>query len=237
MNVAVILAGGTGARVGADIPKQFIQVMGKPIISYTMEKYQENENIDAIAVVCHKDWIEQTKDIIEKYNISKMKWIIEGGVTFQESTLNGIFYLKDKLSADDIVLLPWAVSPMVTDEIINNAIAVCKEYGNAVPADEMIMCTCIKDDEKSSQTSILRENIVGLNGPWAFKYGEVKEAYEVALAKGILDTLEPHTTSLYFALGKRIYFSKSATSNIKITRQEDIDLFEGYLLLQEKRKG
>lgn len=236
MNVAIILAGGTGARVGAAIPKQFIEVMGKPIIAYTMEIYQNNSNINAIEVVCHSDWIEKAKEIVNRYEITKVKWIIEGGTTFQESTLKGIFNLKNELSREDIILLPFAVSPMVTDEIINDAIKVCEKNGNAIPADEMIMCTCIKDNEKSSTTSIIRESIVGLNGPWTFKYGEVKDAYEIALERDMLDSLEPHTTSLYFELGKKIYFSRSATDNIKITKKEDIDLFEGHLLLKEKRK-
>ena len=150
--------------------------------------------------------------------------------------MNGIFNLKEKVAIDDIVLIQFAVSPMITDEIINDSISVCKKYGNAVAADEMIMCTCIKDDEYSSSQSILRETLVGLNAPWTFKYEVVCNAYEEAIEKNILDDLEPHTTSLMFALGKKIYFSKSATSNIKITRKEDLDLFEGYLLLQEKRK-
>ena len=237
MNVAIILAGGTGSRIGGDIPKQFIEIMGKPIIAYTLQKYQENSNIDAIEIVCHKDWMEYCKGVIELYGLSKVKWITEGGRSFQESTLNGLLYLQDKIASDDIVLIQFAVSPMVSDEIIDDAIRVCLEKGNAIPADEMIMCTCIKDDEISSTQSILRETLVGLNAPWTFRYGEVKESYEIAIENDLLDDLEPHTTSLYFAIGKRIYFSKSTTSNIKITHKEDLDLFEGYLLLQELRKN
>ena len=236
MNIAIILAGGVGTRVGAEVPKQYIKIMGKPIMVYTLEKFENNPNIDAIELVCIKGNIPYVKSIVKKYNISKVKWYAEGGSTFQESTMNGIFNLKDKVTKDDIVLIQFAVSPMITDEIIDDSIRVCKEYGNAVAADEMIMCTCIKDDDCSSSQSILRETLVGLNAPWTFKYDVVYSAYKEAIEKNILDTLEPHTTSLMFALEKKIYFSKSATNNIKITRKEDIDLFEGYLLLQEKRK-
>lgn len=236
MNIAIILAGGVGTRVGAEVPKQYIKIMGKPIMVYTLGKFEDNPNIDAIEIVCIKGHIPYVKSIVKEYNITKVKWYTEGGLTFQESTMNGIFNLKDKVSKDDIVLIQFAVSPMITDEIINDSINVCKKYGNAVAADEMIMCTCIKDNEYSSSQSILRETLVGLNAPWTFKYNVVCGAYEKALEKNILAGLEPHTTSLMFALGKKIYFSKSSTSNIKITRKEDIDLFEGFLLLQEKRR-
>lgn len=236
MNIAVILAGGVGARVGAEIPKQYIKILGKPVMVYTLEKFEKNPNIDAIEIVCIKGHVPYVKDLVKEYGITKVKWYSEGGSTFQESTMNGIFDLKDKVSPDDVVLIQFAVSPMITDDIINDSIRVCEQYGNAIAADEMIMCTCIKDDEYSSSKSILRETLVGLNAPWAFKYDVVRSIYEEALEKNILDSLEPHTTSLMFALGKKIYFSKSATSNIKITRKKDLDLFEGYLLLQEKRR-
>lgn len=235
MNIAIILAGGVGTRVGAEVPKQYIKIMGKQIMVYTLEKFENNPNIDAIELVCIKGDIPYVESIVKEYNITKVRWYTEGGSTFQESTMNGIFNLKDKVADDDIVLIQFAVSPMITDEIIDDSINVCKKYGNAVAADEMIMCTCIKDDEYSSSQSILRETLIGQNAPWTFKYDLVRSAYEEAIEKNILDALEPHTTSLMFALGKKIYFSKSATSNIKITRKEDLDLFEGYLLLQKSR--
>lgn len=236
MNIAIILAGGVGTRVGAEIPKQYIEIMGKPVIIYTLEKFEKNPDIDAVEIVCIKGDIPYVQDLVRRYGIKKVKWYSEGGSTFQESTMNGIFDLKDKVSQDDIVLIHFAVSPMVTDEIISDSIRVCKQHGIAIAGDEMIMCTCIKDDEYSSYTSILRETLVGLNAPWTFRYDVVCSAYEEGIQKNILDGLEPHTTSLFFALGKKIYFSKSATNNIKITRKEDLDLFEGYLLLQERRR-
>ena len=100
MNIAIILAGGSGSRVGADIPKQFIKVMGKPILAYTLEKFQNNPNIDAIEVVCHKDWLDEVERINEEYSITKTKWITTGGATFQESTMKGIFNLKGKISPE-----------------------------------------------------------------------------------------------------------------------------------------
>ena len=99
------------------------------------------------------------------------------------------------------------------------------------------MCTCIKDDEEGTTQNLIRETIKGFSNPWTFKFGELIEAYDEVLRRGILDTLEPHTTSVYFALGKRLWFSKSSGYNFKITLKEDVDKFEGLLLLKEKRKA
>ena len=88
MNIAIVLAGGTGTRVGADIPKQFIKVMGKPILAYTLEIFQKNQNIDAIEVVCHQDWIDEIENIDREYGFGKVRWIVTGGGTFQESVMN-----------------------------------------------------------------------------------------------------------------------------------------------------
>lgn len=235
MNIAIILAGGVGSRVGLGIPKQFIEVMGKPILAYTLEIFQNDVNIDAIEIVCHKDWRDKVKYICEKYGIDKKRWLCDGGNSFQESTKNGVLNLKGKIDKEDIVVISFGVSPMTPQEDIDNAIQVCKEHGNAIAAVDIDLCTCIKDDEKSSTQSIIRENLKGFANPWVFKYGELCEAYEKAERDGILDTTEPHTTSLYFALGKRIWFSQSTATLCKITRKQDLDAFEGYLLLKRER--
>ena len=236
MTTAIILAGGTGSRIGADIPKQFIKIMGKPILAYTLEVFQSNQNIDAIEVVCHRDWMEETKAICRDYGITKFCYLTEGGETFQDSVMNGIYNLRDVLADEDMVVVSFGVSPLTTDEIIDDNIRVCREFGNAIAAEDEILCSCIKDDELGSTQPILRETLKGFANPWAFRFGEVYEAYKSAEERDMLKDLEPHTTSLYFALGKKLYFSKTTSTNIKITTKEDLDIFEGYLLLQEKRK-
>lgn len=236
MNVAIILAGGTGNRMGANVPKQFLRIMDKPILAYTLEIFQKNSNIDAIAIVCHKDWIDETRTICSDYEITKLKWIFRGGRTFQESVMNGVYSLKDELDDSDIVVISFGVSPMTSDEIIDDSIKVCLCNGsNAIAAEDIVLCTCIKDNEYSTTQGILRENLKGFSNPWTFNFGELYSAYREAEGKGILGILEPHTTSLYLALGKRLYFSKTNSRNIKITTPEDLDIFEGQLLLKEKR--
>ena len=236
MVMAVILAGGTGTRIGASVPKQFIEIGGKPILVWTLEIFQRNREIDAIEIVCHKDWMDHTRSLVERYGLSKVRFITEGGSSYQESFMKGIFNLKEVLKAGDIVVSSFGVSPMTTDDIIADNLRVCRAHGNAIASADETLCTCIKDDEESSVTPILRETLKGFANPWSFEFSELVEAYETGLKTGILDTLEPHTTSLYFALGKRIWFSKTNTLNIKITTPEDLDIFEGQLLLREKRQ-
>ena len=237
MNVAVILAGGTGKRVGANIPKQFIKVLGKPILAYTLDNFQNDEQIDAIEIVSHKDWVDEVQKICNEYKISKLKWLTTGGDTFQESTLNGINNLRDKISSDDIVVISFGVTPFTLPDIINDSIRVAKEHGNAISVEDSPLCTCIKDDEYSTTQNLIRETIKGFSNPWTFRYGELVDAYDEVIRRGILNDLEPHTTSVYLALGKRLWFSKSSGYNFKITLKEDLDKFEGLLLLKQKREA
>lgn len=237
MNIAVILAGGTGTRVGADIPKQFIKILGKPILAYTLDNFQVDEQIDAIEIVCHKDWVDEVQRICEEYEITKVRWLTTGGDTFQESTQNGIYNLRDKIEADDIVIISFGVSPFTLPDIIDDSIRVAKEHGNAISAEDFPLCTCIKDDEYSTTQNLIRETIKGFSNPWTFRFRELVEVYEEAQKRGILNTLEAHTTSVYLALGKRLWFSKSSGYNFKITLKEDLDKFEGLLLLKHKREA
>lgn len=237
MNHAIILAGGTGTRVGANIPKQFIKIQGKPIIAYTLDLFQENPNIDDVEIVCHRDWIDYVKEIVAQYGHTKVRWITNGGETFQESTVNGVLNLKGQIADDDIVVISFAVSPMTPQEDIDDSIRICREHGNAIASKDIDLCTCIKDDEYSTTQNLIRETIKGFANPWTFNYGELLEAYEYAIKNGMLNDLEPHTTSLYFALGKRLWFSQCTTISVKVTTKQDIDIFEGWLLLKEKRKN
>lgn len=140
MNLAIILAGGIGSRVGANIPKQFILIDDKPILAYTLEIFENNNNIDLIEIVCHKEWKKYLEQIVHKYGYKKVKWIANGGDTFQESVMNGVFNLNGKISDNDIVSIHFGVSPFVSNEIIDDSIRVCKEKGNAIQSQVVFKC-------------------------------------------------------------------------------------------------
>lgn len=235
MNIGIILAGGVGSRVGADKPKQFIEVLGKPIIAYTIEAYQQNPNIDAIEIVCIESYISYLKELVIKNNFDKVKWITIGGKDFQGSVMNGINNLVGKIDDNDNVLIHYGASPFVTDDIINDAIKVCNEKGNATPATTCYLLAGIYEGEYSTKW-LDRDHIALLNCPHTFKYGYIKDLYKRAYKAGILETTEPHTTSLMYKLGDKVYLSKGSTNNIKITTKDDLEMFEGYILMKERRK-
>lgn len=235
MNIPIILAGGVGSRLGADRPKQFVDILGKPVLVYTIEAFQNHPEIDAIEVVCIESHIDYLKDLVEKHNLDKVKWITPGGEDFQHSVINGINNLKGKINDDDIVLVHYGASPFVTDDIISDAIRVCKEKGNSSPAMSSLLLLGSNDGDKST-TWIDRDKVVIFNAPQCFKFSYVTELYDEAIEKGLIEKVEPHTTTLMYLMGKEIYFSKGNQINIKITTKEDLDLFEGYVLMKERRK-
>ena len=244
MNVALILAGGVGNRLGAGIPKQFVEVLGKPVLAYTIEAFEKNPEIDAVLVVCIKPYMNYMWEMKEKYGLSKLKWVTEGGDTFQGSVLNGIQYLEDKISKDDLVIVHFGASPFLTGDIISDCIRVCKEKGNAISTTDYYIlsgekkCTrSVWDPENYSEKYINRETIAVMNSPHVFRYGFIDDLYKKAVETGVINTVEPHTTTLMYAMGKKIYFAFGSQSNIKITRKEDLELFEGYVLERQRREA
>lgn len=244
MNIAVILAGGVGNRVGANIPKQFIEVLGKPVLAYTIEAFENHPEVDAILVVCVKSYMDYTAKMKRRYGFSKLKWITKGGATFQESVLNGIKYLNDKIEDTDIVLVHFGASPFITADIISDCIRVCKEKGNAISTTDYYLLCGVKKSPESvlspdnySEEYINRDTIAVMNTPHAFQYGFVRDMYKEAIKTGMIHTVEPHTTTLMYAMGKKVYFALGSQNNIKITRKEDLELFEGYVLAKERRKA
>ena len=236
MNIAVILAGGVGNRVGAQVPKQFIEVMGKPVLAYTVEVFQNHPQIDGIEVVCIESYMDYMEEMKEKYGFTKLRWVAKGGKDFQESVMNGINHLEGIASDDDIVLVHFGASPFITEDIITDAIRVCTETGNAISTTDFFLLSGVKDDERSSSTWIDRDTVACMSTPHAFRYGFIHEIYREAVETGLIHEVEPHTTTLMYKMGKKIYFSKGSQTNIKITRKEDLDLFEGYVMMKEKKR-
>lgn len=236
MNIAIILAGGIGARLGKGIPKQFVKVLDKPIMAYTLEKFENNNNIDAIEIVTHKDYMQDCMNLVNQYGISKVKWYTNGGSSFPESTVNGLNSLKGIVDNEDVVLIHSSCSPLVTDEVIDDAIRVCKKYGNAMAIQQMCFSTCLKDDETCSSKAIDRESIVQVQFPLSFKFGYITDVYDQVYKSGTFENLGLHLQYAVFSEGGTMHFSKGDDRNMKITTQAELDLFEGYLLLKESRR-
>ena len=236
MNTVLMLAGGVGTRMGANIPKQFIKIKGKPIIAYTLDILENNENIDAVEIVCVDGFEDLLESIIDEYGFKKVKWICEGGSTFSLSVYNGLKNLRDKLSPDDLLMIHMSVAPFIGDDILNDAIRVAQEKGNSISENPCYLCMGSHDTDEYSTKSVLRETITGLNTPQTFHFGELIGLYDRAKEEGILEDLEPHTTSVYYHYEKPLYFSKGSQLNIKITNQDDLDLFEAFCIMKEQKQ-
>ncbi len=223
MNTAIILAGGIGKRIGCDIPKQFLEVDGEPILAYTVQAFQHHRMIDRIVIVCISGWEDKVRKIKEKYGLSKICCIKPGGKNSMESISNGILGIESVSSPDDIVIIHDSVRPLIDEETITDCIEVCKKYGNgcaAIPIQETIVKT---DDHISSSVNIDRSDIMRVQTPQAYRYDLVNKLYKEAHKMGIDDST--YTNTLMMQLGYPIYFSKGSATNIKITVIDDINLF------------
>ena len=235
MNVAVIIAGGSGHRMGQDIPKQFINVYDKPVLIYTLESFQRNDLIDAIEVVCIDGWHNVLWAYAKQFNITKVKWVISGGNSAQESIRNGVYNLKDVCSADDNIIIHDGIRPLVDDEVLEDVIAKCNEFGNGVtslPYNEQIF---VIDDEASTTKYIPRETLRRVSTPQAYKFDKLVWAYEKAFAEEIGIYGSSYTNTMMVELGERLYFAKGSDKNIKLTTKDDLEIFKGYLTAEEDK--
>ncbi len=234
MNIGIILAGGAGKRVGAIRPKQFINVLGKPVLAYTCEIFQRNERIDAIEIVSHCDWIDYCREMKDKYGLSKVLWIIPGGETFQDSVINGVRHLESLLgtetSLDDNIFIQYGGAPFTSQKIVNAVIEMTEERESAVTATPCYQLLAERDTDTTSTAWADRDRYIQIACPYGFRFSYILGIYKRAEQRGLLETIEPHTTSLMYALGETINYAYGDQTNIKITTQEDIAMFEGYIL-------
>ncbi len=229
MNVALIIAGGVGSRMGQDIPKQFINIYDKPILIYTLEGFQKHPLIDAIEVVCIDGWHDVLWAYSKQFDISKLKWVVSGGDTGQESIRNGVYNLEGAIDEDDIVVVHDGIRPLVDETVLTDVIMKCKKYGNAVtslPYNEQIF---VLDDEKSTTKFIPRETLRRVSTPQAYKFGKLDEKYHEAFEKEIGIYGSHYTNTMMVELGERLYFASGSDKNIKLTTKDDLEMFKAYL--------
>lgn len=233
MNIAIIIAGGSGQRVGQDIPKQFINVYDKPILIYTLEGFQKHPQIDEIGLVCLDGWHDVVRAYAKQFNIDKLKWIISGGKTAQESICEGVYYLEGKCHDEDTIIIHDGIRPLVDDSVLSDVIMKCEQYGNAVtalPYNEQIF---IADNEVSTVRYIPRESLRRVATPQAYKYGRLDAAYHEAYEKETGIYGSSYTNTMMVELGERLYFANGSDKNIKITTKDDLELFKAYLKMEK----
>ena len=232
MNIAIILAGGKGTRMGiVDQPKQFIDIYGKPIMIHTLEMFDIHEQIDAICIVGLKEWHEDIKIWVRKFEINKVKWIVEGGDTRQESVFNGLKEIENDISAEDVVVIHDAARPLISHRIITDNIEAAKKYGavdTVIPSADTIIQS--KDNETIASIPVRKELYLGQT-PQSFKFSTIWEAHNSADE----ETLQNATDDcrLVLSYGKNVHLVEGDKLNFKITTMEDLLLLKSIVKMSK----
>ncbi|HHA8615104.1 TPA: 2-C-methyl-D-erythritol 4-phosphate cytidylyltransferase [Streptococcus pneumoniae] len=230
MKVAILTASGIGSRIGQDIPKQFIHVENKPVIIYTLEKFQNHPEIDEICIVILKSWDQMVKAYAEQFGITKLKMITLGGKSGQESIYNGLREVKKAHPNEDVtVLIHDGNRPLVSNDIISNALATYQQFGNAVaaiPTTEVVFV--LENPQSTSSTEALNRDLLRrTQTPHVYHLDNILSLHEKALENGITDVAA--SCQLMQLFGEESYFSLGTEKNLKITTVEDLDIFKALL--------
>lgn len=248
-NIAIIFAGGVGSRMGSKIPKQFLEIYGKPIIVHTLEKFQYNDMIDEIYVGCKEEYIDFFKSLTMKYNLTKVKddYVIAGGKTGLET----IYKLLKKVKSNNdeaIVLIHDGVRPNINDDIINKNIKSVLKYGNAITCVQAFETPIISESGSEVDKYLNRKKIYMAKAPQSFKLNDILEAYENIRNEskdfdvdGIVDSC-----SIALKNNMKLKMIEGNRDNIKVTTSSDyIDIlgkmiatdYSNFLELESKKEG
>lgn len=231
MNIAIVLAGGKGTRMGATSePKQFTEVNDKPIIIHTLESFETHEDIQAIAVVCLKEWKDNIKELIEMYELKKVMWIAEGGPTRQESVRNGLKAISSEVQGEDIVLIHDGARPLVSHKIITDNIAKAKEFG-AVNTVIAATDTIVQSKDGNVITEVpVRKELFMAQTPQSFKFQVISQAHDFAVKNSVEDATDD--CQLVFRLSGQVYLVQGDKLNLKITTKEDLAILEALIKMR-----
>lgn len=229
LNIAVVLAGGTGQRVGREVPKQFIEINGIPMIIRTINAFENHEEVDMILVVCLEEWKSELYRLLDKHNVTKVKQIVSQGKTRRESSFNAILALKDICKDDDIVLIHDAARPNLSHRIIAENIRVAKESGaceTVVPVQDTIVFSM---DGMHAHEKPSRDKLYIVQTPQSFKYSIIRDAHQNYIDSENKGQPVPNITDdaglLLFA-NIPVNLVEGHKFNIKVTSPEDIVLME-----------
>ena len=222
--IAIIPAGGKGLRVGTTAkngfatPKQYLKVNGKEIIVYTLQTFQKNKLIDRIIIAAEPEYFNLLIKLVNKYKLNKVKLIIEGGKTRQDSVYNAV--LSSGASDNDLLVVHDAARALLTDEVLNKAIITANKKGNA------LVCIKAKDTlikgKKTVDEYLNRDEVYYIQTPQIFKYKELQSALSRAQRENFIGTDE---SILVKRTGNKVHIAEGSVFNFKITTKEDVEMF------------
>ncbi len=233
MNIAIIFAGGSGVRMGAGLPKQFLEINGKPILIHTMQLFQRHMKIDKIYAVVSPDYIDYVKDLGAEFHITKLVDVVGGGETAQDSIYNGLKRAEKDNPPDSIVLLHDGVRPFVSYDVISRNIKTVKKYGNAItstPCFETIMVS--KDGDVVDSVPYRKETFAG-QAPQSFYLKDIIEAHDKIRATENRYENMVDACTIIRTLGIQAHMVEGNRGNIKITTPEDVYMLRALLQYQE----
>lgn len=234
MNNVLIFAGGSGSRMNSKSrPKQFLQFYGKELIIHTLENFQQHLEIDNIVVVCIEDWIPYLQKLLVKYEIDKVRAVVSGGSTGQESIYKGLVALKSISSDKDIVLVHDGVRPFVSEDLISNCIKSVKEYGSAITVTPAIETIVTLDNGKINSITD-RSKCFHAKAPQCFYINDLLLAHEKAIKDGNLNMID--SASLMKFYGYELYTVVGNFDNIKITTPADFYTFKALYEVRENQQ-
>ena len=235
MNIAVIFAGGVGKRMHTrDLPKQFLQVYGKPIIIHTMQIFDTHNDIDAIVVSCVKEWIPYLNKLIDRYNLKKVKSVVAGGKSGQESIYKGLLAAKAISYEEAVVLIHDGVRPFITHQVIDDNIRSVKEHGAAITTSKVTETLLIVDETDLIETVPARDNSRIAKAPQSFWLEDILNAHNKAISEGKNNFIDSCTMMQYYDYP--LYLVDGPIENIKVTTQEDIFTMRAVLEAEEIKK-
>ena len=226
MITAIILAGGSGLRMEREIPKQFIDVFGKPILAYTIERFEKHPSIDQIVVVCVRGWENYTREMAIRFGFSKLKKVVTGGDSALSSIKIGVNALQ--CQNEDIIVIHDGVRPLVNALSIDEVIKDCKDYGGAMSSVPLIEHVVYEGSNRTDLHYISREKAFRAVTPQAYKYEILVKAFNKSAEKGIGER-SAFIGTLMMDLGEKVCLSKGSEKNIKITDPKDLIYFQTML--------
>lgn len=244
MITAMLFAGGVGTRMKqTDMPKQFLEIGGKPIIIRTLEHFSKHEHVDAIVVACIEEWIPYLLDLISAYQIEKVKAVVPGGPTGFASIHNGVMKTAEFQKApDDLILICDGVRPMLSKKLIDDCIDAARRFGTAVPVTPSIDSLLYSEDGSTCGKSYPRGSMYVTQAPQGYTMKRILWAHEEAEKRGIINPIS--TSELFIELGETVHLFPGERNNIKVTTPEDLEILRaGYfyenfkLYAREEQKG
>lgn len=236
-NIAIIFAGGSGVRMGAGVPKQFLEINGRPILIHTLQLFQEHEEIDCIYLAVNEEYICYAQQLLKEYRIDKVAAVVPGGETAQDSIYHALKRAAREHSSDSIVLIHDGVRPFVEYEVISDNIASVKKYGSAITSTLCYETILISKDGERVETLPLRKDSYSAQAPQSFYLKDILEAHERirATEQGYENMVDACT--IYRAIGRQPHMVAGNRGNIKVTTPEDVYMFRALLQYKENEQA